>query len=81
VRAGGIPEFVRDGANALMVAPHDTAAIGEGLARLLEDAALRDRLRAGGLETAGSRPWGAIYEGLLEKYRAAMGTARASRAA
>jgi len=81
VRAGGIPEFARDGVNALMVAPHDTAAIGEGLARLLADAALRDRLRAGGLETARSREWGPIYDGLLEQYRAAMVAAQASRAA
>ena len=81
VRAGGIPEFARDGANALMVAPHDTAAIGEGLSRLLSDTALRARLREGGLETARSRPWGAIYAGLLEQYRAAMAAGRSLRAA
>jgi glycosyltransferase involved in cell wall biosynthesis len=64
-----------------MVPPHDTAALGRGLARLMSDAPLRERLRAGGLETARSREWGAIFDGLLGEYRAAMVEALASQAA
>jgi len=72
VRAGGIPEFASHGLNALMVPPHDTAALGQGLAQLLTDVTLRQQLRAGGLETACSRDWGAIFDGLLGEYRAAI---------
>jgi glycosyltransferase involved in cell wall biosynthesis len=81
VRAGGIPEFANHDVNALMVPPHDTAALGQGLARLMTDAPLRERLRAGGLETARSREWDAIFDGLLGEYRAAMVEAPASQAA
>jgi len=48
-RAGGVPEFVRDGENGLLVAPDDAAALASVLRRLFEDSALRERLSAGAL--------------------------------
>ena len=41
---GGIPETLRDGDNGLLVPPRDERALARALARLLGDAALRDRL-------------------------------------
>lgn len=47
-RAGGMPEAVRDGLNGLLVPPGDVMALRDALARLVDDAALRARLAAGG---------------------------------
>jgi glycosyltransferase involved in cell wall biosynthesis len=43
---GGIPEVVRHGVNGLLVPPGDEAGLARALARFLQDAALRDRLRS-----------------------------------
>jgi glycosyltransferase involved in cell wall biosynthesis len=48
----GPDEYLVHEHNALVVAPGDTAGLAEGLLRLLGDPPLRDRLRAGGWETA-----------------------------
>ena len=45
-RVGGIPEVVTDGTDGLLVPPGDEEALAATLRRLLEDAALRDRLGA-----------------------------------
>lgn len=45
-RVGGMPEAVADGANGLLVPPHDPPALQAALARLLSDPALRARLGA-----------------------------------
>jgi len=44
--AGGIPEAVRDGETGLLAAPGNAAALAEHVLRLLDDAALRERLVA-----------------------------------
>ena len=44
--AGGLPELVRDGENGLVAPVEDVEANVRCLARLLEDAALRERLGA-----------------------------------
>jgi len=44
--AGGIPEFVLDGINGLLVPPEDPVALATQLERLLTDAPLRARLGA-----------------------------------
>jgi glycosyltransferase involved in cell wall biosynthesis len=50
-----LPEVAGDA--ALLVDPHDTEAIAEGLARLLTDAALRERLREQGMQRAAQFTW------------------------
>lgn len=51
-RAGGVPEFVHDGEDAVLVAPGDAAALARCLDRLLDDAAERERLARGGRASA-----------------------------
>lgn len=43
-RAGGIPEVVVDGETGLLADPRDPMALGNAIARLIEDRELRDRL-------------------------------------
>ena len=43
-RVGGVPELVRDGEEALLVAPGDTAGLRSAMARVLADDALAGRL-------------------------------------
>ena len=69
VSGGGVLEFARHDENALLVKPRDTSALGAGLERLMGDPDLRHRLAEGGLRTAASRGWDAIYEQLLADYR------------
>lgn len=42
--AGGVPEIVRDGSDALLVPPRDPGAMGEAICRLLDDDALAGNL-------------------------------------
>jgi D-inositol-3-phosphate glycosyltransferase len=51
-RSGGIPDFVHDDDNGLLVPPGDAAALAEALERLLGNADLRARLGRRGRETA-----------------------------
>lgn len=46
-RAGGVPEFVHDGIDGLLVQPGDPAELARVLIRLLEDAEFRRRLGRG----------------------------------
>ncbi len=43
-RVGGIPEIIHDGENGFLVAPGDVDALTAGVRRLVDDAALRERL-------------------------------------
>ena len=47
-RVGGVPEVVEDGATGFVVPPGDEVALRAALARLVDDAELRDRLGAAG---------------------------------
>jgi glycosyltransferase involved in cell wall biosynthesis len=49
---GGSGEYLRDGENCLLHAPERPAELAAQVRRLGDDAALRQRLREGGLETA-----------------------------
>lgn len=49
-RAGGVPEFVHDGVDGLLVQPGDPAELARVLVRLLEDPDLRRRLSRGAEE-------------------------------
>ncbi len=79
--AGGVLEFAVHGRNAWLVAPNSVAAIEEGLARLMQDGALRRRLGEGALRTARERGWAEVYDRLVEDYRDAVQAARLTRAA
>lgn len=46
-RVGGIPDLIDDGRTGLLVAPADKASLTDAMARLLDDAALREQM--GGL--------------------------------
>jgi glycosyltransferase involved in cell wall biosynthesis len=50
-RAGGVPEFVTDGKNGLLVAAGDPHELAGVLGRLFADADLRERLSQGALES------------------------------
>lgn len=50
---GGSAEFLRHEDNALVFEPGDGARMAELVRRLADDEALRERLRAGGIQTAG----------------------------
>ena len=76
-RVGGLTELVEDGVSGLLVPPQDPAALAEGIARLMGDAALRQRLgRAGhkrieahfGAGVVAER-WEKFYQGLLDEAR------------
>ena len=49
-RVGGIPEFVTDGYNGLLVPPEDSGALAEKIRMLLFDQELRSRIGRNGLE-------------------------------
>jgi glycogen(starch) synthase len=49
---GGSSEFLREGENALVVAPDDPASLAKAVARLAADDSLRERLLQGGQATA-----------------------------
>ena len=59
-RVGGLPEMLRDGDNALLVAPEAPAELTSALVRILGDGALQERLRQGGLRLAAEHSWPAI---------------------
>jgi glycogen(starch) synthase len=60
--AGGVPELARDGENALVVPVENAGALSLALTRLVNDAALRSRLSAGGRQTANELAWDRIAE-------------------
>jgi phosphatidylinositol alpha-1,6-mannosyltransferase len=56
-QAGGSVDAVTDQLNGLVVDGDDVAAISAAVIALFDDAALRDRLRAGGAEVAAASGW------------------------
>jgi glycosyltransferase involved in cell wall biosynthesis len=52
---GGLPEMVSDGETGFLVAPGDAAGLGDALARLVADPALRARMGAAGRRRARER--------------------------
>jgi phosphatidylinositol alpha-1,6-mannosyltransferase len=69
-RVGGVPRYVQDGQNGLLVEPGQPAALAAALARVLDDPALRARLVAGGLEQVRQgRSWQASARKLIDLYQ------------
>lgn len=65
-RNAGHDEYIRDGENALMVAPDDIQGARSAVRRLIEDRELRERLRVNGLKTAAERAWEPVIDKLEE---------------
>jgi glycogen(starch) synthase len=70
--AGGVPQFARDGDNALLVQPDDAKALTSAIARAAFDSELRPRLITGGRATAEAHAWGRIAAQYEEVYRRAL---------
>ena len=79
--AGGIPFAVADGRTGLLVPPGDADALTAGLARLLDDAALRARMGAAGRAEAEGLGWRAATEFLVASYEEAVRRHRSRRPA
>jgi glycogen(starch) synthase len=69
--AGGIPEFSRNGENALIVEPDDPVALAGAIHRLATDHSLRSKLEAAGRRTARDLSWQAIAERYEDVYASA----------
>jgi glycosyltransferase involved in cell wall biosynthesis len=80
IGAGGVMEFAVHGDNAILAAAGNTAALTEGLARLIDDAGLRRRLAGRARETALARRWQPIFDRLLSDYEAVIDQARSAAA-
>jgi len=64
--ATAIPEVVPDGEAGLLVAPRDPAALAEAMLRLLQDPALRARMRNAGRHHARLYSWEQVADRFLE---------------
>lgn len=69
----GYREVLRGGEDGLLVAPGDAPAWADGLARLVEDSALRDRLRARGRMRAMEFAWPTVVDALESELTRAAG--------
>ncbi|TCC62325.1 MSMEG_0565 family glycosyltransferase [Kribbella pittospori] len=65
-------EFLTDEQDALMTGAGDTASLAQGLARLVDDEATRQRLARRGPAVAAAYPWSVTAEQHLEVYRRAL---------
>jgi len=74
--AGGIPDFVFDGDNGLLVPPRDVDALAKALERLVTDDELRARLAARGRATALGRGIEARADTIAHIYRQAVSARR-----
>jgi glycosyltransferase involved in cell wall biosynthesis len=68
-RTGGIPEIVEDGVTGLLAAPGDADALAAALARMLDDAALRERCRHNAREQAQRYDYHRTVYKTLDVYR------------
>ncbi|OQA24493.1 MAG: putative teichuronic acid biosynthesis glycosyltransferase TuaC [Verrucomicrobia bacterium ADurb.Bin345] len=61
-RAGGIPNVLTDGRNALLADPADAPALAAALARIVSDSELRARLRKAARESAMACGWNETWK-------------------
>jgi glycosyltransferase involved in cell wall biosynthesis len=71
VDAGGLKDFTAHGENAFVCAPRDAGALTQAMEAMMDEG-LREKIRAGALQTARERSWNAIFDDLLKKYRLAL---------
>jgi glycosyltransferase involved in cell wall biosynthesis len=76
-KAASLPEVVDDA--AVLVEPGNAAVLADAIADVLDDAALRDRLVAAGLQRAATLTWGAAAEKTVLAYRHAITVAERAR--
>jgi glycosyltransferase involved in cell wall biosynthesis len=69
---GGSGEYLRDGVNCLLFEAGDAAALAAAVRRLADDAALRERLVAGGLVTAPRHTATAFNDAVAEELERAV---------
>lgn len=67
-RVGGIPEFARDGQNALLVAPESADELAAALVRVTAEPELRARLVEGGRAEAARLSWSTLAPRYEELY-------------
>ena len=65
----GNRDYAENDYNCLVVPPKDHSAMADAIVRVLTESSLRDKLRAGGLETAKSWTW----ERVVDKFEEAFG--------
>jgi glycosyltransferase involved in cell wall biosynthesis len=63
---GGNPEVVTDGVSGLLVPPGDPEALAKALKRMSTDSTLREKLRAGALESARTFTQESMITGTIE---------------
>lgn len=76
----GYRDVARDGREAVLAAPDDEVALAGAIARVLDDGALRSRLRIAGAERASAHDWSVVAGRMRAVYGAAVArrSARAS---
>ncbi|WP_407358487.1 glycosyltransferase family 4 protein [Microbacterium sp. LTA6] len=73
---GGATDFIRDGEDALLVDPEDTAALAATLTSVMADEPLRSRIAAAGAQRVGEYGWSRValdYEELFTRVRSDAG--------
>ncbi len=78
-RGDRTPLEIREGEHALLVPPDDLSALLEAARRLVEDAALRQRLRVGARALYERRSWTQVVKSNLETYDLALALQRGGR--
>lgn len=75
----GFRTLVRDGVEALMTPPGEVGALARALGRVLDDEALRRRLRAAGRDRVRAFAWPAVADAVLALYDRVLAAAPGAR--
>lgn len=79
-RVGGVPEWIRDGENGILIPPRDPAALARAILALATDAGLRERLGTSARETVRARgDWRRLMVRVEEDYKRLISRARENR--
>lgn len=70
INGGGVTEYLVHEHNSLLCANGDKDAFTDNLITMMQNEELRRTLSKNGLETACSRDWNGIFDGLMEEYTA-----------